>query len=76
MLRQYAIEVGGGDFERLGELVVNDKALLRRLASMEDRSVFAEAIVARAAERGLTVTSEEVSEALRSASRRWNERWI
>jgi hypothetical protein len=76
MLRQYAFGVGGGDLERLGEFVVSDGALLRELASMVEQRRFVEAVVARAAESGLTVDSSEIEEALRSARRRWNERWV
>jgi hypothetical protein len=60
----------------LRELVVRDAALRQRLLAHRDRAGFAKAVVEIASEAGLTISPEEVDEAVIAAWRRWQERWV
>jgi hypothetical protein len=64
------------DLQRLGELVMDDNVVGRRLAALEDQGAFVETVVTLARKAGLTVTPEDIEVGLTVARDRWNQRWI
>lgn len=63
------------DLAAFVEAALDDAAVRTALLPLRSAE-FAERVVALAADRGLTVTIDEVDEALRDARRVWRERWV
>ncbi|MFL6137937.1 MAG: hypothetical protein ACJ74O_09080 [Frankiaceae bacterium] len=75
----------GDDLDRFHDLVVADLAAGRPLAdrplagpllATRTRAEFVKLVRELAAERGLSVSGEELEQALRAARRSWQERWV
>jgi sulfur relay (sulfurtransferase) DsrC/TusE family protein len=68
--------VAAGAFAQFRSVVLGEPSLQGRLQEHEEWDDFVAAALAIAAERGLSLTAEEI-EAARAAERRaWFERWI
>ncbi len=63
-------------FREFQNLVVRDPRLFAQLTGAPDTDVFAARVVAVAAERGFTLTVDEVRAAVQAARRGWIERGI
>ena len=63
-------------FEKFRDEVLNDPDMQRELVGIDRADQFVERAVALAAERGLTLSREELREAMRRARKSWGERWI
>lgn len=68
--------VSAADLERLVDIVLRSDDLQARLLAIPDRAGFVRLVTSLAAERGLSVSDEDVTAGLRAARRSWQERWI
>ncbi|MCP3137686.1 Nif11-like leader peptide family natural product precursor [Pyxidicoccus xibeiensis] len=64
------------DFERFRRLVLEDRALQVALEATAEVPAFIALARKLGAERGCHFTEVDIREAIRSARREWNERWI
>jgi len=64
------------EFERFREEVLADLNLQEQLRRTPDKESFQKLLVALGGERGYRFTQADVEDALRTARRRWIERWL
>jgi len=64
------------EFERFRAEVLADLKLQEQLRKTPDKESFQKLVVALGGERGYRFTDADVEEALRTARRKWIERWL
>jgi Nitrogen fixation protein of unknown function. len=64
------------NFDRFGDLVLQDAALQDQLKDITDYQLFTETVVRLGNEQGYRFTTLEVESAINSRRRAWFERWI
>lgn len=64
------------DVVKFREIVLADRSLQDRLRQPEERAEFVETAVLAALECGISLTSDDIENALRNGRREWIERWI
>lgn len=63
-------------FERFRRLVLDDVTLQERLRGVTEWPVFVTTALGEAAARGVELTTTDLEEARRAATRSWLDRWV
>ena len=64
------------DLRQFRDAVLADRSLQQALLAAPDGRVFSDLVVELAAQRGWSVTADDVQSALQAARRTWLERWV
>lgn len=64
------------DVVKFREIVLADRSLQDRLRQPEERAEFVETAVLAALGNGISLTPDDIENALRNGRREWIERWI
>ncbi len=64
------------DVVKFREIVFADRSLQDRLRQPEERAEFVDTAVRAAFENGISLTPDDIENALRNGRREWIERWI